>query len=159
MDEHQLILLRRAFRIQRYHTVPLIRPQTVGEHTAGVIALACYLNGSFNEELMKAALYHDIAELSTGDIPANVKVENPQMAEAVKTVEARYRQYMPNLTPEHARILAAADTLECVWKCSEEMKMGNENLYLVRKRAIRYLNEDTERVRIALSIATGPDNE
>lgn len=153
MTSKDLILLRQAFRIQRFHTVPLIRSQTVGEHTAGVIALACYLNGGYSEDLMRAALFHDIGEILTGDVPHNVKKDNPDLRRELRRIEA---MVLPpgDLNSEQRRALNVADMLECIWKCTEEIQMGNLCLDLVRKRAIGYLSLSSEREREAVKIVT-----
>ena len=89
-----------------------------------------------------AALYHDAAEILTGDLPTPVKYYNPEIRDAYKQVEAvsadklaamlppaLQKEYRPLLReesePEVHALVKAADKLAAYIKCVEELKAGN----------------------------------
>lgn len=89
-----------------------------------------------------AALYHDAAEILTGDLPTPVKYYNPEIRDAYKQVEAVSADRLTALLPEtmqgefrpllreetdpdtHA-LVKAADKLAAYIKCLEELRAGN----------------------------------
>jgi 5'-deoxynucleotidase YfbR-like HD superfamily hydrolase len=81
--------LREAFMVRRYHTTGHVsRDETVGHHTANVMAILFYLYDDGPPLLLlKAALHHDATELATGDIPATAKWAHPGLAEALLKAE------------------------------------------------------------------------
>lgn len=88
-----------------------------------------------------AALYHDVSEILTGDLPTPIKYYNPDIKEAYKQVERiagnrlldrlpaqlrqSYAQYV--LEDEEALLpfVKGADKLSAHIKCLEEQKTGN----------------------------------
>lgn len=88
-----------------------------------------------------AALYHDAAEIFTGDLPTPIKYASPAIRDAYRQVEdqASHRllamlpeelrpAYAPLLSPGDEglrRIVKAADKLSAYIKCLEELKSGN----------------------------------
>ena len=88
-----------------------------------------------------AALYHDVSEILTGDLPTPIKYYNPNIKEAYKQVERiagnrlldrlpaqlrqSYAQYV--LEDEEALLpfVKGADKLSAHIKCLEEQKTGN----------------------------------
>ena len=87
------------------------------------------------------AIYHDAAEILTGDLPTPIKYDNPDIQTAYKAVEAVAEQKLlsmlpPDLRPAydeaitipdpHVRdLVKAADKLSAYLKCLEELKAGN----------------------------------
>ena len=64
----------RAREVQRFHTVPLTRPQNIGEHSGNVAWLCAWAyGGGVSAGLLTAALCHDLGEYVTGDIPSPAK--------------------------------------------------------------------------------------
>ena len=61
--------------VLRYHTVTTLMRETVGHHSHGVACLTLLLNPNAGRELLTAALWHDLAEHQTGDIPSPAKRE------------------------------------------------------------------------------------
>lgn len=146
MDANKLSVMMNAFSIKRYHTIQTLRTQTVGDHTARVMALALYLGGD-SLNLMKAILEHDALEIFTGDIPATAKWD-VEFNKAVDQLENRFNRDVgldmgKSLSEEEATILKVADMLElCLW-CSEECYMGNENMNAVFLRGAQYIQNLT----------------
>ena len=89
------------------------------------------------------AIYHDAAEILTGDLPTPVKYFSPEISQAYKAVEAASNQslldllpadlrpdYAPYLLPgqdfaDYLPLLKAADRFSALVKCMEETRQGN----------------------------------
>lgn len=129
---------------------------SVHSHETAVIAHALCLIG--NKRLQKnydadkaavIALYHDASEIITGDMPTPVKYFNQKLNTAYKDVERVANEqlltYLPDdLKPEyHAilqcedkellKIVKAADKISALIKCTEELKMGNQEFLKARE--------------------------
>lgn len=124
--------IREAFMVRRYHTVPHVAIEdTVGNHTANVISFLFFL---FDENpplyLIRAALHHDVPEVSTGDIPAPVKWANPKLAEELQKIEKAMVVKLglegDVADPLHLALLKYADMMDLCFKAIEEMAAGNE---------------------------------
>jgi 5'-deoxynucleotidase YfbR-like HD superfamily hydrolase len=88
------------------------------------------------------ALTHDTAEQFTGDVPYPAKQDETLRAclnrlEAVFTAENKLPN--PKLTANEMAIFKAADMLDLVYKCNEELTMGNRAVLPVRQRGIEAL--------------------
>jgi 5'-deoxynucleotidase YfbR-like HD superfamily hydrolase len=113
----------------RAHTKRVLKPQTVAEHSYHVAMLCWKLcDREPSAELLKAALFHDLAESYTGDVPANVKWASPTIKAELERLEGEFEKehhlYLP-LRPEDEKILKWADALELMWYCVDEMNLGN----------------------------------
>ena len=89
------------------------------------------------------AIYHDAAEILTGDLPTPVKYFSAEISEAYKAVEAASCQSLLDLLPADLRedyapyllpagaytrylpYLKAADRFSALVKCMEETRQGN----------------------------------
>lgn len=92
---------------------------------------------------MLLAIYHDAAEILTGDLPTPVKYFSAEISEAYKAVEAASCQSLLDLLPADLRedyapyllpagaytrylpYLKAADRFSALVKCMEETRQGN----------------------------------
>lgn len=136
--------LRESFMVKRYHTVGyLSREETVGHHTANVLAILFHL---FDDApplyLIKAALHHDAAELATGDVPATTKWAYPALAELLTKIESEVheRQGLARdpIPEEHAVLLKYADMMDLCFKGLEEMAAGNDVFAPIFSRGLMY---------------------
>ncbi len=145
-------LLARMKYIQRWSLMRTARPETLSEHTAETAQLAhllCLLARARYgapvrpEAVAVAALYHDAAEILTGDMPTPVKYKSEGMLRAYRAIEAESlltmrRMLPPDIQPalapyldesglneEERRLLKAADRLSAIIKCTEECRTGN----------------------------------
>jgi len=119
--------------INRFHTTPVIGdPQSVASHSFGVAMLALFLEPDLaTMNLIKAALYHDLAEQVTGDVPAHVKWENPAVKASLLEVEKRFEiewNLDIKLTQYEQNVLRWADMLELLFYCKEQRMLGNKNM-------------------------------
>ena len=129
---HQRIMSMRAMalRIRRYHTIPVLHQETVGEHSHRVCTLYLQLFGSPRAEVLEYILYHDMGELSSGDLPFNAKRDAPGIKDYMdKAEEAGLRRMnidMPDLYDvEYARF-KLCDMLQMLEFARIEMSMGNQ---------------------------------
>lgn len=149
---HFFALLSRMKYISRWGLMRNTRPENLEEHSLEVAvfahALAELRNTRFGGQvdigrLALLAIYHDAAEIFTGDLPTPVKYFNPEIRGAYQTVETvaleRLLQSLPqDLQPSYRALLLpqekdaelwqlikAADRLSALTKCVEEEKAGN----------------------------------
>ena len=99
------------------------------------------LEGPDPDRCAVAALYHDVSEILTGDLPTPVKYYNADIKEAYKQVERIAGNRVLDMLPQQLRsfyehdvleddpairpIVKAADKLSAHIKCLEEQKSGN----------------------------------
>lgn len=135
----QLYFLMEGSRVERFHTRPLLKPDTNGRHQHGV-AMLCWLlwdNGPISTNLLMAALTHDLAEQLTGDTPAPTKWAmgtGPSISQFEIEILAT-AGYTFTLTKEENAILKLADYFDGMMTCIRERTMGNK---LVMKPMLRW---------------------
>jgi 5'-deoxynucleotidase YfbR-like HD superfamily hydrolase len=133
---------RRGNKVKRYHTVDCHVQETVGHHSANV-AILCTIISEIppSVPLLMCALTHDTTEQFTGDVPATAKWDSPELAAALKTMEARLtRNHYGTLLKHHEqRVLKQADMLDLCFKALEEIKMGNQQFAPILRRGLTYL--------------------
>lgn len=111
-------------------------------HALAVIRNARY-NGNLNPDHVAAlAIYHDAAEVITGDLPTPIKHFDREVEEAFEKIESmavkklmrmfpddllgEYQKYLkPDIHSEEWRVVKAADRICAYLKCVEEGKAGN----------------------------------
>jgi len=90
------------------------------------------------------AAFHDLAEVSSGDVPAPVKWAYPKLDKALKAVEDDFNEEQGlsmELTESEAKLLKWADMLELVMFSSREILMGNRLFTPIRYRGLAYLGK------------------
>lgn len=149
---HFFALLSRMKYINRWGLMRNTKPENIEEHSLEVAiithALAELKNirfgGNINTgRIMMLAVYHDVSEIYTGDLPTPVKYFNPEIREAYKRVENYSLEKLISCLPsdlkndyadvlipkeqdkELWKIIKAADKLSALIKCIEEEKAGN----------------------------------
>lgn len=119
-----------AGRVNRYHTWPVIRPQSVGEHTHRVALIYLQLFGPPRVEVLVFILQHDLGELFAGDTPFYAKRKVPALKEAVNIAEGEGLDKLglaqPTLTAEEWKQFKVADLLEMYEYGQIELRMGNQ---------------------------------
>ena len=111
------------------------------------------------EKVAVLGLFHDAAEILTGDMPTPVKYYNPDIKNAYKKVEAEAENQLISMLPEDVKeeykeiikpedmelrkIVKAADKISALIKCIEEEKAGNREFVKAKEtteEGIRKLN-------------------
>lgn len=162
-------MLSRMKNIHRWALMRNTRQENISEHSHEVAvlahALAVLTNRHYGGQVDPArcallAVYHDVPEILTGDMPTPVKYYNPSIREAYRQVEQAAcdkllgmlpeelrEEYAPLLggeddSPEH-RLVKAADKLSALIKCTEELAQGNREFASARvatERSIRAMD-------------------
>jgi len=161
-------LLARLKYIPRWSLMRQNVEEDLAQHTSEVALMAhtlCLLaNNKFGktvdcEKVAVAALYHDVSEILTGDMPTPVKYNNPQIMAAYKAVEKHavnklletshpdirdsLRPYLTqdSLTEYEKKLLKAADKICALTKCIEELQSGNKEFESAYKTTYQSLVE------------------
>jgi 5'-deoxynucleotidase len=112
-------------------------------HTLALIKNRYFDGGLDANAIATAALYHDITEVITGDLPTPIKYHSREINVAYKQIERQAEKELLGLLPlelradfealihhesmpeEHVRIIKAADKISAYLKCQAELKAGN----------------------------------
>lgn len=125
----------------RYHTVRTIQAETVGHHSHGVAMYAILLGAS--NDVVRAALYHDLAEHVLGDIPAPAKRQYG-IGAVVNELEGRLLEdhdFGVELDAAGKRALKLADIFQGMTFCIRERELGNRNMGVVFHRYCGYAEQ------------------
>lgn len=163
-------MISRMKYINRWGLMQNTIHENIAEHSLEVAIIAhalavinnVYFDGNINsEKVAVAALFHDVPEIITGDLPTPVKYFNPEIKKAYKVVEDNAIDKLLSLLPEKMKpiyeqllredkiseechiFVKAADKISALIKCVEEKRMGNLDFLQAEKEiteAIRGLN-------------------
>jgi 5'-deoxynucleotidase YfbR-like HD superfamily hydrolase len=148
---------RRFHNIADFSGTPL---QTVAEHSWGVALIAVELierigSSKMSSELViRAALYHDLAESVTGDVPAPTKWENPELGLALSHIERRFEEKFEisvTLVGIERQILKWADALELYCYCQRRAASAPAYALCVQK-IYGYMTENLQPLPEALQL-------
>lgn len=149
---HFFAYLARMRFIQRWGVMRNTQAENIQEHSlqTAVIAhgLALIAREIFGrqvdpERVMALAVFHEVSEVITGDLPSPIKHHDPALLSAYGRIEEAARERIFAMLPEplraayrpllfgdddafHLRLVKAADKLSAYLKCLEELKGGNE---------------------------------
>lgn len=129
---NRLDFIQSGRRTVRYHGLPMLDFQRIDAHSFGVAILTRilvpYATPERRARLMEAALYHDLAEWKTGDIPAPTKRVIPGLRDACQKYEDELMAplgLVVDLDDRDSRVLKLADAAEGCLHCIYERYMGN----------------------------------
>lgn len=129
----QLMEILEAGEVQRFHTCAGVDKQEVKSHSWGVAVIADYIMGAEGCDhekvaVLRLAMYHDVSEQATGDIPAPVKWDYPEiqeiLAHAEEAWERRVGLYLPKVDKRLEMILKVSDWLDGAFYCLSRMRDG-----------------------------------
>ena len=169
MEQFYAYLDRMKF-IKRWQLMRSVRDENIMEHSHSVAvlthALVCIENGVFGghidaEKAVFYALYHEVSEVMTGDLPTPGKSFNNSIhGEYEKLEKLAVEKIADTLPPElkkelypylqaekHSdeyRFVKAADKLSAYIKCLEELRSGNREF----AQAERTLHESLEHMEL-----------
>lgn len=126
---------------ERYHTIRTLQRETVGHHSHGVAMFVVLMGGGM--AVLRAALFHDLAEHILGDLPSPAK-KKYGIGEQVNELEEQLLEgvgFNVELDVRSERILKFADIFQGMSFCSREVKMGNAKLVSVFYRYKTYAEE------------------
>lgn len=130
--------------------------ETVAEHSFYVAILVLKLREYYNfnlEKALKTALVHDVMESKISDVPHNIKMQNPKLAEALEEAETNVtkemlsdealqliRQFNHGETPE-GLACQLGDILSVVMYANAELTSGNKVFNYIAIKAIERCKE------------------
>lgn len=135
----------------RYQNVHRQINETVAEHSFYVAAFVLKLREyyDFNLEIaLKMALIHDWSESFISDVPHNIKVANPNLANALEEAETKvFKEKMSDEavdlmdafnhgTTTEGLVCQLADVLSVVLYANDEIKCGNKVFNYIAIKAI-----------------------
>lgn len=165
MKNNYYAMLFRMKYINRWALMRNLRPENLSEHTLETAFIAHCLaiigkkrfgENVSPEEVAVAALFHDTAEVITGDLPTPVKYYNEDIKSAYKSIEAAAEDKLLGLIPEDLReefkpyykpdkttalYVKAADKFSALIKCREELSLGNKEFEAAAKSSEKAINE------------------
>lgn len=165
MDKGFYSMLFRMKHIKRWGIMHSIIPDYLSSHSLEVGFLAHALAVIGNEHFEKnydcdritvKAIFHDVPEILTGDIPTPVKYYSSETREAYASVEAasikkltemlpqEYREtYLEifNHTDEESIVIKAADRISAYIKCLDEKNYGNREFEIAGERLLSAIKE------------------
>ncbi|MBQ6701609.1 MAG: 5'-deoxynucleotidase [Clostridia bacterium] len=154
--------------INRWGLMRNVTNENLSTHAAEVSCLAhalavignTYFGKSYNTERVAIlALYHDMPEVFTGDLPTPVKYANDALRSCYAAVEQKAVEQLTDRLPkelqneylslleitpadmELKKLVKGADKLCALIKCIEEEKMGNSDFVSARIATERSLKE------------------
>lgn len=138
--------IRAGHQVRRFHTHPIVRDETVGHHSAGVMSLltGMYFPNFPRAEVFAYALMHDVGEQWVGDVPAQAKWASPALKGALNDAENQAWEdndlMLPDSLTEKEHIeVKFADGMDCLLKCLDELELGNRSMLLIVGRLVPYL--------------------
>lgn len=144
---HKMNTLLSMFKggsVKRYHTVEMIKEQTVAAHSWGVAVILCHIVKNPSAQLLKAALYHDVAEHIIGDMPATTKWRFKELAQAMSEAEQLTELELGidiRLDEMDKAYLKFADMAELIITCVREYRLGNKDAADIVRRGLTYLED------------------
>jgi 5'-deoxynucleotidase len=167
-SSHFFAYLSRMRLIQRWGLMYNVHQENIQEHSMQVCLIGHMLaeikNRMFEGEVDPArvvvlAMFHDVSEVITGDLPTPIKYFSPQIKKAYKEIEQvaneRLFQFLPDalkdaydsvLFPQETDgaewvIVKAADKISAYLKCLEELKAGNQEFAKASEVLLRTIEE------------------
>lgn len=139
--------IRRGALTKRYHTKHVVQDNTVGHHSFGVAWFVYLLSEPGcppHYTLLLAAMAHDLAEQVTGDISSPTKRKYPELAAMVQEMELDILEqhelnFECTFTGRDQIILKAADCLDGMVFCLNELELGNYGIMDVYHRYCEYV--------------------
>lgn len=154
--------------INRWGLMHNSRYENLSEHSFETAYLANALanienamfGGDYNaDRITTLALFHDSAEIITGDMPTPVKYKHRRMSDAYTETEDYAKSILLDSLPDKLRVIykdalsggdekehlliKAADKLSALIKCEEELTIGNRDFASARESVRGTLEKST----------------
>ena len=162
--------MNRMKMIERWSLMRSNIKEDLMQHSASVAILGQALGIIRNElfggncdvdKIASLALYHDTAEVVSGDLPTPIKYYNATMKNAYSEIEEMINKrlidslpeelqaaYTPYLIPDETsieyKLMKVADKLSAYIKCVEERLLGNKEFDMAYKRLKKVLDGSRE---------------
>lgn len=168
-------MVNRMKLIDRWALMRNTSKENIAEHSHNVAVIAHALCTIGNRKFGKSydaercavlALYHDLTEVITGDMPTPVKYYNNEIQGVYKDIEKIAGERLLAMLPDEFKadyqpffeqkeedkelwkIVKAADRIDALIKCIEECRMGNREFEIAKEKQIKIVDEiDMDEVR------------
>lgn len=167
-SSHFFAHLSRMKLINRWPLMRNVNTENIQEHSLQVAMVAHalaliknkFFGGTLNpSHIATIAMFHDVSEVLTGDLPTPVKYYNPSIQNEYKKIEQIAEQKLIDMAPpsfkeDYAQlidsthhsddekfIVKAADVICAYLKTLEELSAGNREFELAKKRLDTLLKE------------------
>jgi len=122
--------IREGGNVERAHTLPHIGSYTVGKHSFDAVSLLLVLHPNPSLQLVKAVLWHDVAERWTGDTPATAKWSSAELKACLENLEDGINKQLDiphgsELEPDEIWWLRSVDRIELYLWAKDQMTLGN----------------------------------
>lgn len=158
----KLKFCRTGLSVERFHAKTHIQPYNNGFHSANAALIAVELvraNPKRFDDMthslaivMEHMLTHDCAEGKFGDVPRDVREENPTVWEAIENMEsqvlATHGIHKVDMTVHEKNVCKIADTVEVGFYALSELEMGNLKMSEVVSNVCKYAGPYAEDYRL-----------
>lgn len=145
----RVAFVRQGSEVERWHTKRMIQRNDVGHHSFHVAWFAwllCPAGFSFAQRyrVVMAALSHDLAEQTTGDVPGDFKRELQLREQFGQYEQAIFKEvgldFWSSLDIAEERIVKFADMLEGAFFIISEASLGNARVGEIYRNYREYVN-------------------
>lgn len=128
-------------------------------HTLALVKNRYFAGQVDANAIATAALYHDVTEVITGDLPTPIKYHSAAIMYAYKNIEHQAEIELLKLLPsalqddfrpliqheqlsiEYQQIIKAADKISAYLKCQAELKAGNTEFEIAAQQLAKNIHE------------------
>ena len=138
---NQVLAAREGGAVERCHATPHHGTYNNAQHCYGAVSLVLILHPSPSANLIRAVMFHDVAERWLGDVPATG--QTGRLRDEYEEAEARIQMdldLMPLLEDEDHHWLKAVDVLDLWLWTREQLFLGNSAADEIRIRCERALD-------------------
>ena len=167
MSERFFAVISRMKYINRWALMRNTITENISEHSLEVAfiahALALIRNKRFGgrvnaERCALLAMFHDVSEIITGDLPTPVKYYNTEIRSVYEEIEQKAIDQLVSYLPDDLKdeyrplfshtdeeaelwvIVKAADKLSALIKCIEERRMGNDDFISAEEATLKAIH-------------------
>lgn len=165
---NKIAVTRQGSYVRRFHAKPLIGEQNLGHHSFGALSLLLLLHPDPSPLLIKAVLWHDMAEQYVGDVPSPALRDDQAYGLAYLRLETAFLQEklglrMTALSRDELDWLWAIDKLECLLFSREQYQLGNMAFARVCSVLWKWFHDEQHRVpaiiqQIVVALKNAPRN-
>lgn len=143
---------RMAGAVVRYHTWPTHQQQTVADHCWNIQRIFLELwPHELSPKMVKFIVYHDAAELVTGDLPFPIKFRYPALRpildEAERDITQKMGVMLPELTEDEKLRFKICEYIEMMEFGMVEVLMGNRYGAPIVEDTRAFIDELTPKLR------------
>ena len=130
--------------VVRYHSTLIEKKQNNDSHQWEVAVVLEHIYPECSKRLLFHALTHDAAEIATGDVPAPVKQDHPELKEAFDMLEFEYFKDVLEIFPvrfseEEKLAIKYADIISGLYFTTRRINAGDREAIVIRDKWVQYV--------------------